>query len=122
MVLPCRPQAPFAVAKTAGLRRTNSFCSFGDSFTVAEFSLGYPTVAKIRMTHVRRFNRFRKTQRQFSKFIWRHGCVNLEQLFDPTLPALEKEKAVIQTIHRRAMFQPSATKEAGPANACLHFE
>ena len=36
--------------------------------------------------HVRRFNRFRKTHRQFAKFIWRHGSVKLEQLFGPRSP------------------------------------
>jgi len=35
------------------------------------------TDAKIGMTHVRRFNCLRKTQRQFAKFIWRHCFENL---------------------------------------------
>src|SRR5215467_619609 len=46
-VLPCRPQAPLTGVKTSGLIRTNSFCSFGFSFTTAQFSSGYPIVAKI---------------------------------------------------------------------------
>jgi hypothetical protein len=37
------------------------------------------------MIHVRRFNRFRKTQRQLAKFFWRHVSAKLEQLFSPTV-------------------------------------
>ena len=83
-VAPCRPQAPFTVVKTPGLVRTNSFCSSGDSFTIAAVLVGISercenpsTNTKIGMMHVRRFNRFRKTQRQFTKFIWRHAVEDL---------------------------------------------
>ena len=47
--------------------------------------------------------------------------LKLEQLFGPTSPALEKEKAGIQTIRRRSMFQWLATTEAGLANVCLRW-
>jgi hypothetical protein len=51
------------------------------------------------MTHVRRFNRFMKTQRQFTKIIRGHTSQSAgsQRLFDTTSAVFEKETAGIQT-------------------------
>src|SRR5262249_8396720 len=60
-----------------------------------------PSHTKIGMTHVRRFNCLRKTQRQFAKFIWRH------RIYDCSARAVVRSNTVC--LRRRKSGNPNDT-------------
>ena len=71
---------------------------------ISERREDFPAHAKIRMMHVRGFNRFRKTESEFAKSIRGHLSQCLSEIagFDPVGVAVGKEIAAIQAKCQRA--------------------